>query len=258
MTMLLRFDRESRSFDEPDTSTAPTATDAENLLSEVLGHEVRRRGFNDLGFYMDLCAQAGCVKVELCGVEIQHNRYIMGIQADYRCTFSTGEISTSMAPEHLYRDGYYSYAGGERRLSRLSLGDGEYLAGIRTRQGEVTDQVTFVTNFRTLSFGGSGGSADDVSPPLDLSRRIIAFASTRACGALGRLGEISISRNWEVVGPFVGLRELVERRRASVSQTIDILTREDNAVTQRLLVEASDEIFQCVMSFLAPGIGVSD
>eukprot|EP01083_Nonionella_stella_P059898 156703_1 len=136
MKMFLQFDRKYGSFDEPDSTIAPAATNARHLINDVFGNDHRsigRSGFDDLGFYMDLCARDGCVKVEICGIEVLHSNYCMGIQVEYRSTFSNGDSSRIKAPEHFYRNGYYSYNGGNTKLSRLTVEDGEYLAGIRTR-----------------------------------------------------------------------------------------------------------------------------
>ena len=258
--MILRFDRTSTSFAEPRPSSH-IATSVKTLLNEVIGlhHGYRntRHGFNDLGFYMNLCAQDGCSKVELCDIDIHHNdEFCLGIQAVYRSKFSNGDVSISTAPAHVYTRGYYAYTGGQTQVSRLTFEDGEYLAEIRTRQGDVTDQIALVTNHRTVCFGGLGGNGEDTSLPADLTRRIVAFAGT-SHGVLARLGAISISRNWEVVGPSVLLRALVEQRRASLFQSVGPLI-EDEVVVRAFIVEPNEDVFRRTLSFLAPGIKVPE
>ena len=84
-----------------------------------------------------------------------------------------------------------------------------------THNLDVQVRSTLYTNKRTVSFGGNGGSGEDMSIPPDLSRRIVAFVGTSK-GILEKLGVISVSRNWEEVGPLVLLRTLVEKNRASL------------------------------------------
>ena len=48
----------------------------------------------------------------------------------------------------------YTWEGGSKRDSSLILANDEYLCEVRTRQGEIIDQVTFCTNKRSVSFGG--------------------------------------------------------------------------------------------------------
>mmetsp|Transcript_11562 Transcript_11562/g.21358 ORF Transcript_11562/g.21358 Transcript_11562/m.21358 type:complete len:261 (+) Transcript_11562:141-923(+) len=260
--MILRFDRKSERFAEPALPSASIATNVRHLLNEVIGGNHgrnTRHGFNDLGFYMNLCAQDGCSKVELCDIDIHHNdEFCHGIQAVYRSKFSNGDVSISKAPVHAYNRGYYAYTGGQPQVSRLTFEDGEYLAEIRTRQGDITDQIALVTNHRTVCFGGWGGNGEDTSLPTDLTRRIIAFAGT-SNWVLARLGAISISRNWEVIGPIVLLRALVEQRRASLLELERVGPLiEDEVVVRAFIVELSEDVLRRTLSFLAPGIKVSD
>ncbi len=128
------------------------------------------------------------------------------------------------------------------QVSRLTFGDGEYLAEVRTRQGDITDQITFLTNLRTISFGGNGGSAEDMSLPVNQTRRIVAFIGW-GLGVLGRLGTITISYNWAILGPIVLLFELVEQHRASVVPLKTCLER------RRIGGSAWDKI--CILSLRA-------
>ena len=261
MALALRFDRQTYTFAKPDRSTLKT------LLSEVIGeghgycdNEDYHPSFNDLGFYMNLCAKEGCTKVEISHLNVFHNNdYCFGVTVLYRLTFSNGNTENQFAPKYLYRGGYYAFEGGRCKTSRITLQDGEYLAEIRTRQGEITDQITFITNQRTLSFGGNGGSGEDISIPPDLSRRIVAFVGTSK-GILEKLGAISVSRNWEEVGPLVLLRTLIEKNRASVvlQDGSDNALGEEDAVVQRLVTNTDGDLFKRIVSFLGYGMIVSD
>ena len=149
--------------------------------------------------------------------------------------------------------------GRAAALYRIVLREGEYLAEIRTRQGEITDQITFITNKQTYSLGGNGGSGEDMSIPPDLSRRIVAFVGTSK-GVLEKLGAISVSRNWEEVGHLVLLRALVEKSRASLVLQDgggNALSLED-AVVQRLITNTDGDLFKRIVSFLGYGMKVSD
>jgi len=255
--MILHFDQESHDISRVRNVIA---TNLRSLLNEVqAGHGNNyntRNGFNDLGCYLNLCAQEGCARVELCAIDIHHNSmFCMGIRAIYRSIFSNGSTALSSALAHVYCKGYYSDRGENVEVSRLTLEPGEHLAEIRTRQGEITDQITFLTNLRTVSFGGGGGNGKDVSIPVDKTRKIIAFVGT-SNGVLERLGAISVLANWEVIGHIVILRELLEKRRASLPQTVSL--NKEEAVIQTLVSSVSDDVFKLTLSFLAPGVKISD
>ena len=266
MALALRFDRQTYTFAKPEQSTSPICTNLKSLLDEVIGDDhgyaVRRvygnSSFNDLDFYMSLCAREGCTKVEICHIDVYHNDdYCYGLQATYRLTLTNGSTHHDATPMHLYNSGYYSCYGVSHQISTITLQKGEYLAEIRTRQGEITDQITFITNQRTLSFGGNGGSGEDMSDPPDLSRRIVAFVGTSK-GVLEKLGAISVSCNWEEVGHLVLLRTLVERNRASVLlDDSDAALGDDDAVVQRLITNTDEDLFKRIISFLGYGMKVS-
>lgn len=263
MNMVLRFDRASYAFttDHSSNNINNNVHSLLLLLNEVIGgnhgyNNPHRGGFNDLGFYLDLCAKDGCTKVDLSSIHVHHsNEFCMGIKVFYQSTFRDGSTSISFTPDHVYEMGYYAYSGGRRRVSSIIFADGEYLAEIRTRQGEITDQITFITNRRSVSFGGNGGDGEeDTSRLVDLSRRIVAFVGT-ANGVLERLGAISISRNWEEVGHFVILRALIEQNRATLQNSS---LSEGDAAVQTLVVDMSGDVFKRVLSFLGYGMKVSD
>lgn len=250
--LLLRFDRQSCFFAKPESPQSAIATSAKSLIQNVLGENnlataQTQNGFNDLSIYINLRARDGCIKVALRSIVVTHSdSYCMGVRAIYQLSFLGGRTTTVQAPKHVYNGGFYSYHGGLPRVSRLELEDGEYLAQIRTRQGEVTDQITFVTNLRTVSFGGSGGDEEDL--PVDLSQRIVAFVGTSA-GVLERLGAVSTALNWETVGHVVLLRALIEKSRAYRIQKDDTFTGEE-AVVQSFIMDAKEDIFKRTLSFL--------
>jgi len=265
MALALRFDRQTYTFEKPKQSTSPVCTKLKSLLDDAVGegHGYIRQysygdlSFNDLGFYMSLCAKEQCTKVEISHIHVFYSDdYCNGIQVHYRITLSDGSKFEYLTPPHVYNNGYYASDYVNPVKSTITLQEGEYLAEIRTRQGEITDQITFITNQRTLSFGGNGGSGEDMSAPPDLSRRIVAFVGTSR-GILEKLGAISVSRNWEEVGPLVLLRTLVEKNRASVVLQ-DNIALGDDVVVQRLITNTDEDLFKRIVSFLGHGMKVSD
>ena len=269
MALALRFDRQTYTFEKPECATS--YPNLKCFLNKVIGENhgyCKNQGystlsFNDLGFYMNRCAEEffshKCTKVEISKIDVFHSDdYCYGIHVEYRSTFSNGCTELTTPPQHIYNSGYYAHGRGFK-VSRITLREGEYLAEIRTRQGEITDQITFITNQRRVSFGGNGGSGEDMSIPPGLSRRIVAFVGTSK-GVLERLGAISVSRNWEEVGPLVVLRTLVENNRASVllQDGGDTTLGEEDAVVQRLITNTDGDLFKRIVSFLGYGMKVSD
>ena len=191
-------------------------------------------------------------KAEIRRIIVNHNDYCLGIKVTYND--SGGDCITHSNPN----SGYYTWHGGPQRKSSLILADDEYLCEVRTRQGDITDQVTFCTNKRTVSFGGNGGAADprDVcNTPVDLSKRVVAIVGTFSQGALGRIGTVSVPHNWEVIGEFILVRELVERKRASPNalRTRGQVAKKEETVLQAMMnVDAS--IFRRVLSFLIANV----
>ena len=192
-------------------------------------------------------------------IDVFHNYdYCFGLQVTYRLTFTDGSRKSVTTPQHKYRSGYYSNNGRASALYRITFQEGEYLAEIRTRQGEITDQITFITSKQTYSLGGNGGSGEDMSVPPDLSRRIVAFVGASK-GILEKLGAISVSINWEEVGHLALLRTLVEKNRASVVlQDEDTTLDKEDAVMQRLITNTDGDLFKRIVSFLGYGMKVSD
>ncbi len=177
--------------------------------------------------------------------------------------------------DFIFTDSYEKY--------RLELDAGEYLVDIRPTQHtsnvdgiqrEVVGRIEFVTNKRTVSYGCDAIShyrtrplltrdwieREDISSPVDITKKIVALVGTAEAQAraLVHLGHISISLNWEIVGPIILLRDLVEKNRvyASTLHNGDRYLTDDEAVTQTLIVDATEDIFRRVLSFLADGIKV--
>ena len=142
------------------------------------------------------------------------------------------------------------------RFRTLNLKMGNIWPKFVQGREKLQTKLRFVQTVVTISFGGIGGTGEDTSRPVDTSRRIVAFAG-KAMGVLHRLGAISISRNWEVVGPIVLVRALVEHRRASALQNVHLLSK-DTAVTQALIMDLSEDVFRHTLSFLGHGMKVSD
>ena len=259
--MILRYDRESYSFNEPTSSIAPTATNLRSLLQEVARESLVGRGtktFNDLSRFMNLRSYWTAAKVELSQIQVRHNDFCLGILASYRRINQDSSSVQLIADGHeatlnFREGGWYAQIGGQSQVSTITFAKGEYLADIRTRHGDITDQITFMTNRRAISFGGNGGDGEDLSQPVNLSRRVVALVGTLHLG-LQRLGTISISHNWEEVGPAVLLRALVDRQRASPLQNAaDMALSKYDKVVQALMMDMTEDIFKRTLSFLVMG-----
>jgi len=82
MALALRFDRQTYTFEKPPQSNCPVCTKLKSLLDEVIGEGhgyIRQYSygnssfiFNDLGFYMSLCAKEQCTKVEISHIHVFH------------------------------------------------------------------------------------------------------------------------------------------------------------------------------------------
>lgn len=259
--MILRYDRESYSFNEPTSSIAPTATNLRSLLQEVARESLVGRGtktFNDLSRFMNLRSYWTAAKVELSQIQVRHNDFCLGILASYRRINQDSSSVQLIADGHeatlnFREGGWYAQIGGQSQVSTITFAPGEYLAEVRTRHGDITDQITFMTNRRAISFGGNGGDGEDLSQPVNLSRRVVALVGTLHLG-LQRLGTISISHNWEEVGPAVLLRALVDRQRASPLQNAaDMALSKYDKVVQALMMDMTEDIFKRTLSFLVMG-----
>ena len=211
--------------------------------------------FSDLQHYLELCAQPDCVKVCISRVRCRHNQYFMGLQVSYRSTFINGITQESQGPEHFFSHGYYSYNWGQIVDQTLELEDDEFITGLRVKQGEIVDGVTFVTNHREVHFGGQGGSWVDMMLPESLTTYcIIAFMGTES-GVMHRIGYFAAKNHpWETIGPLVMLRKLVEQDRAA-SLLLDSECTNDQLVVRALVGAGASEsvpvdIFRHVLSFL--------
>ena len=119
MALALRFDRQTFTFakpEQPTTYTSPLSCVLRSLLDKVIGeghgycnYQDYRTSFNDMDVYTRLCAQKGCVKVEIDMIDVFHNYdYCFGLQVTYRLTFTDGSRKSFTAPQHKYCSGYYS------------------------------------------------------------------------------------------------------------------------------------------------------
>jgi len=248
--MFLRFDRKEHVFAAPTDATVPEATDLRALITaaegETQGHRPPR-GFNDLQKYLTLCSEG---KVDIRRITVFHSRrYCMGVKVVYS--------NLHIADTHVSNHGYY---GGTTRESVLNFADDEYLCEVRTRQGDITDQITFCTNKRTVSFGGAGGGPDprDAShTPVDLTKRVVALVGSFH-GVLSRIGTVSILRNWEIIRDFVLVRELVESNRASPkplnAKRVTFQNVEKEVAVLQELMKVDTGIFRHVLSFLIANV----
>ena len=207
--------------------------------------------FNDLSLYNWLKSRKGCASVDLIRVTVFYNNmFVFGLQATYRATMSNGVYQDMAAERHFFRSGIYGSMGGSPKMSVVELAEDEYIKDVRTRQGELVDRVMFVTNRRTIAFGGTGGVPER---PRDYSgeimSRVIAFTGTKAAGGLERLGYYLEPINWAAIRPMVLMRKLLELDRAELSSSSHQELSKDEAVTAMVLMYADDDIFRNVLSF---------
>jgi hypothetical protein len=80
----------------------------------------------------------------LIGFNINSGSLIDGIQGIFRDCDGNETTGT-----------WYGGSGGNR--SQVLFSDGETLSTVNGRSGEYVDQLTFVTNRQTYTFGGDGG-----------------------------------------------------------------------------------------------------
>jgi hypothetical protein len=213
--------------------------------------------FNDLSLYRWLKSTKGCVRVDLARVLVYHSdSFVFGIQSVYRVTFSNQESRHTAAEKHVYTSGFYANERGTI-VSTLELEDVEFIVDVRTRQGEVVDQVTFVTNLRTVTYGGNGGMEQPTSQVRFASgvmSRVVAFTGTKA-GALERLGFFLEPVNWEAIRAVVLTRKLLEQSRAHADETQVTTWTREQAVVHALLTQANEDLFLKVASNLVFSCG---
>jgi len=233
-------------------------------------------------------AQNGRVhRVEIASIAVSHNRlHCLGIQTTYRIIYDNGNVELCRTPTRAYNkeeENAWKYRL-DVNYSSIEFEKGEYLAEIRTRQANgdnlrwsraVTNQISFITNLRTVSFGGDGGIGEDMSAPPDLRREIIGLNGTfNLLGrerVLGVLGSVSISRNWKEVGPLVLLRSLIEKGRASPRSLSkmeyaiprkrkfagsDKSLKKDDTVLHEFVMDSHQDVFRRILSFLGYGMRV--
>ncbi|CAB9531553.1 expressed unknown protein (Partial), partial [Seminavis robusta] len=207
--------------------------------------------FNDLSLYRWL-KKSTKGKVELARVVVFHSdSFVFGLQAVYRVYYSSSsEIREVAAEKHVYASGFYAQ-GRPPMVSTLELAAGEFIIDVTTRQGEVVDQITFITNQRTVRFGGWGGMAQPYQSnhfARGVMSRVVAFAGTKA-GALERVGFFLEPLNWEAVRPIVLTRRLLEEKRALPDRVnCEKWTPQETSVHD-FLTRANDDIFFRVASY---------
>ena len=241
---------------------ANSEMDALRIMFQSAGRMTSIRNyFNDLSMYTWLKKESSdkrCVTVELARVRVYHsNMFVFGLQSIYRVTFNANEsnnqrVSRLVAAEkHVYASGIYAQ---ERTctVSTLELDHDEFIVDVRTRQGEVVDQVTFVTNLRSVSYGGYGGQEQPTSQGHfgnGVRSRVVAFTGTHA-GALERLGFFMEPANWEAIRAIVLTRKLLEDSRAQTDETNISSWTKERAVVHAFLTHASGDIFRRVARYL--------
>ena len=236
-----------------------TAKDAEKSAKDIMHMSAGRTMsihsyFNDLSLYRWLSANKDCASVDLAKVVCYHNDlFVLGLQAIYRATYSSGESREIAADKHVCASGFHQTMGGVLQVATLELASNEFIRDVRTGQGEIVDQLTFVTNQREVSFGGTGGMAEPSQGSrlfqVGVTSRVIAFAGTKA-GGLERLGYFVEPVNWEAIKHVVLTRALVEGQRAHSDESSRRNWNRKETIVNALLTQANDDIFRTVLSHL--------
>lgn len=236
--------------------TVRMATDLGPTGDQILGHfrprVHRSRIFNDIYCYERLRQEEGCVRVEIHSVRVRHtasytsgigNKYCHGIQVTYKQWFRDGTTRLFECDPNISSSGYYAYNNGRRVEDTVfDLQDGEYLTGLRVHQGEIVDGIIFVTNLREVHCVGAGGSLLNTMVSNPPHMRIVAFCGTYK-GVWERVGYYAESLRWEIVGPFILLRELVRRDRVERPAVGDDLFHQ--------IINLNEEgVFRTIMSYL--------
>jgi hypothetical protein len=137
--------------------------------------------FNDAGLYLRLKKAPGCLSVRISKVQVLYNNNcLMGLHAEYTAKLSDGTVITTRATPHHHNHGVYARSGGKAQVYSFELkDDDEYITDVLTRQGEITTQITFITNKgRRESFGGTAGSRESTTPQRSENYRVVALAGT--------------------------------------------------------------------------------
>ena len=230
---------------KPQSKTYSLVTGCDFLGDAIMATaEQGRASFNDFKFYQRLCHTTGCNNVTISSIRVRHNRFCHGLQVEYRSKFSDGSTRLAWAEPHFYQRGYYAYAG-ERRSQEETwvLGEEEHIRGLRIRQGEIMDGITFVTNQRELHTGGYGGSPRNMMLSVQSNHRIVAFTGTEY-GVLQRIGYYAKPFGWSIVRPYIMLRWLKINGRALV------IDGEEESIINNFMNLAEDGIFRTVLEYL--------
>ena len=162
--------------------------------------------FNDLDFYRALVSLPGCVRVELAGVTVIRNNFVLGIETKYRLTMEDGTIADEPGPQHLFENGHLATGreNGSKTTQSFALRPGESLVSVLTMQGGILDALELVTSAnRRHYFGGFGGYLNLAEHADTCNWPIVAFAGTYK-GVMHRIGyyklkpEPPLSRNTTV------------------------------------------------------------
>lgn len=198
--------------------------------------------FDDLPFVQELEKTHPGKHVKLAAVRVRSRGFVFGLQATYMVHAAETEHDGTLhtAPEHFSESGYYAYAyhhGGPVRDETFTCEPGEFIIGMKIRQGEIVDEICLLTSRdKCFQQGGTGGSAGLL---LESERRapVIAFCG-QFKGVLSRVG-VWIDSPWEQIGMHVVMRWLKENDRAT--------PRDD---TSLLLCRLDEGLFRYVLKFL--------
>ena len=232
--------------------------------SNIMRNDSPSQVFNDFDFYNSLCENEHCRKVEIASICVrQHNiSFCHGFQVIYRSTFADGTTRRSTnGPENFFSGGNYGWHGGRADDTWIRLEDGEFIAGLRINQGEILDGITFVTNRREIHCGGRGGGFHTMGCRRPSMRMVALTGTVNGVEPLvAKVGYYAKSVGWEIVGPFILLRQLVnnkEERAAPIDYTaVSIARRAKDKRSLRIqatineLIALPDGVFQIVLQFL--------
>lgn len=231
------------------------AEDAEKSSRDIMHMSAGRvmnllNCFNDLSLYRWLKFSKGCLKVELIRVHVHHSElFVFGLQSIYRVTYFNGKSREIAAAKHVCASDTHTN-GHVPKASTLKLKEDEFISRCVTRQGEIVDRITFVTNFRRVSFGGNGGIAQEETEQFDgVVSRVVAFAGTKG-RALERIGYFVEPVNWDAIRNVAVLRNLLESGRAETSNSLRKGWTKEQAVVNTVLTRADDDIFRRILFYL--------
>jgi hypothetical protein len=213
MKLIFRYDWLDYEIVNPETAKR----DGINIMIEQ--RPIENDYFNDFAFYQSLKNKEKYTKVELKEVRCYHNSFVLGLRAIYRCTFASGHGETELcsAPVHIYDVGWYGTTGRVVASTLdIDVDGGEYLETVRTRQGDILDQLIFVTNRREVAFGGLGGDGEQIgygAIPRKGVNKVVAFAGMEWAGNFRRIGFYTeFMDNWDILKPLILAREHVKKQ----------------------------------------------